>query len=279
MGQLLDALKRLETRSPAVGTNPAAEQDAARRHELQMAQILVDVESAVTQLAGEATPGLAPSPAVLSPPPPPLPIREFPQEEPFTGAASDVFSEIARYLCGQLPPGQPSALFFTSPQDGEGKTETLMGLIPALPAQGAGRILMVDANFRRPTLTRRWAALRGAGLGEVLWAVADWDDAIQPSVAPGVDLLPNFGLPRNLHPAAEPLGFDSLLNELRQAYPLVVVDAASLAHPETAVLAATCDGVYLVVRLGRDTRSAVSSAVDILAQSGGELWGCVAVEG
>jgi Mrp family chromosome partitioning ATPase len=137
---------------------------------------------------------------------------------------------------------------------------------------------VVDANFRRPTLTRRWAALCGAGLGEVLWAVTDWGDAIQPSVVPGVDLLPNYGLPRNLGRGVEPLGFDSLLEELRLAYPLVVVDAASLTHPETAVLAATCDGVYLVVRFGRDTRWAVSTAVNVLAQSGGNLWGCVAVE-
>ncbi|MBN2580786.1 MAG: CpsD/CapB family tyrosine-protein kinase [Pirellulales bacterium] len=286
MGQLLDALKRLETPGPRAvepetvsdTVTIAPEEEPALRGEVQMADTLREVESAVTELTVGELPEMEIEQAFPAPvSPPPLPPQPSPAEKSPQG---EVFSEIARSLCGQLPTGQATALFFTSPQDGEGKTETLWGLVHALAAQGTGRTLVVDANFRRPTFSRRWAQVRrGHGLGEVLWAMADWDEAVQSGIVRGVDLLPNFGLPRNLDRSAEPLGFDDLLQAVRKEYSLVLIDAASLAHAETAVLAATCEGVYLVVRFGYTTRPAVRTAVDALTRSGSRLWGCIGVEG
>jgi Mrp family chromosome partitioning ATPase len=324
MGQLLDALKRLEIPAPR-----AAEQEAiaasslkaadralkdgtALRNESQILQTMGEAESAVAELTAKESPirnvikhdqqhrsqatGLNDQHDVLNlavnkeplqtlaahPPffPPPLPKASSPKEISIAAEGiSGVFSEMARKLFSQIPTGQASALFFTSPRDGEGKTETLLGLLPVLPAQGMGRMLVVDANFRRPSLTRRLAKNTTPGLGEVLWTMADWDTAIQSTAIRNVDVLPNFGLPKMLGRATEPQGFDALLKSLRKNYSLVLIDAASLAYAETAVLAAVCDGVYLVVRLGQASRYAVRSAVDVLARSGSRLWGCVAVGG
>jgi Mrp family chromosome partitioning ATPase len=68
-----------------------------------------------------------------------------------------------------------------------------------------------------------------------------------------------------------------LLGELREHYRLVLIEAASLRHAETAPLAAACDGAYLVVRPGWDTRRGLGQAAAAIRQCQGRLLGCIAV--
>jgi Mrp family chromosome partitioning ATPase len=70
-------------------------------------------------------------------------------------------------------------------------------------------------------------------------------------------------------------GLRSFLEELRGSYQYVLIDAASLAHPVTASMARFCDGVFLVLRLGRTGRRAARRAVRTLQDRGARLLGCV----
>jgi Mrp family chromosome partitioning ATPase len=338
MGRLVDALKRLESRTPQDANEPAASaclpaapvfspaDDAELRGETQIAQTLDEAEDTLADLQDSFAPQSSETfilPTDFSAPHPflqPIPedsfeirpgtaseaenldtgrqpseptslLPEIPcsaedhiqatarasQPPAVVPAIPDAWEKIARSICAQLPPEEESALMFTSPQDGEGKTEVLLGLVPVLRGLAGGKMIVVDANFRRPTLSRRCASPGGPGLGEFLWGTAPWTAAIQPAAVDGADLLPNFGLPRNLDRTAQPQGFDALLHALRKEYPLVLIDAASLAHAETTLFASACDGAYLVVRFGSATRSTVRLAVDVLAQSGSRLWGCIGV--
>jgi Mrp family chromosome partitioning ATPase len=69
-----------------------------------------------------------------------------------------------------------------------------------------------------------------------------------------------------------------LLRDLVAHYELVVVDAASLAHPETAQIAAACDATYLVVRLGETSPRMLREAAQVIQLHGGRLLGCVAID-
>jgi Mrp family chromosome partitioning ATPase len=338
MGRLVDALKRLESRTPqdvdetAVSAwSPAVPElspadDAELRGETQIAQTLDEAEATLADVQDSLAPQSSETFLLPTDYSAPLPFPQSIPEDSFeitpitaseaknldisvqpseqtsllpeipccaedhvqaTATASqrpaavpvipDAWEKIARSICGQLPPGEASALMITSPQDGEGKTEVLLGLVSVLRGLAGGKMVVVDANFRRPTLSRRCASPRGPGLGEFLWGAAPWTAAIQPAAIDGADLLPNFGLPKNLDHMAQPQGFDALLHALREEYPLVLIDAASLAHVETTLFASACDGAYLVVRFGSATRSTVRLAVDVLAQSGSRLWGCIGV--
>jgi Mrp family chromosome partitioning ATPase len=165
----------------------------------------------------------------------------------------------------QLSLDRPRMVVFTSPGDGDGKTELLMALAPELAKRTTGGVLVVDANYRKPDLTARLNVPVNSTHARSL--------LIYPTNLPRLSVLP---APTATKWRSE--GFDpSASEELREGWPLVLVDAPSLAHPEVAPMAKRCDGVYLVVRLGHTARRAVAEAAEVIRTSGGRLLGCVTV--
>ncbi|MGA2796626.1 MAG: hypothetical protein ABSE63_03495 [Thermoguttaceae bacterium] len=72
---------------------------------------------------------------------------------------------------------------------------------------------------------------------------------------------------------------DHVLEKLKKKYPLVLIDAPSLAEVHTAAMIPHCDGVYLVIRLGYTTPYDVRESLRVIQQSGGRLLGSIAVGG
>jgi hypothetical protein len=68
-----------------------------------------------------------------------------------------------------------------------------------------------------------------------------------------------------------------LLEQMKTRYQLVLINAPSLAHAQTAAVVSQCDGVYLVIRLGYTTSYDVREAVRVIQQGGGRLLGSIAV--
>jgi Mrp family chromosome partitioning ATPase len=187
------------------------------------------------------------------------------------------FGAMARNIFAQLPAEGSVVLFFTSPIDGEGKTETILPLAEALIEASGWRTILVDANLHRPDLTKEWRFSTRKGIFDVLIGEADWWDAVQETGLPKLSILLNNGLPQENAIVAQPLAFSELLENLKREYRLVLVDAASLARDESIPMIRYCQGVYLVVRLGHSTRRTVREARQVIAQAGGNLLGCIAV--
>jgi Mrp family chromosome partitioning ATPase len=187
------------------------------------------------------------------------------------------FGAMARNVLAQLPGEGPAAIFFTSPTDGEGKTETILPLAEALIEESGRRTILVDANLHRPDLTREWRFNSRKGIFDVLAGEADWWEAVQETGIPKLSILLNNGLATRQGIIAQPLAFSELLDNLKREYRLVLIDGASLAHQETIPMVRHCQGVYLVVRLGHSRPRAVREARRVIEQAGGKLLGCIAV--
>ncbi|MGA2620406.1 MAG: CpsD/CapB family tyrosine-protein kinase [Thermoguttaceae bacterium] len=199
---------------------------------------------------------------------------ELPAEPPDNGP----YGQLAGRILEQLTPSRPAVLLLTSPGDGQGKTTTAWHLAPALAQRSGGEVLLVDANFRNPGLALRCGLGPSPGLPDVLDGTLRWSDAVRPTATPRLALLPG-GHRRagdDWLPLSTPLGW--LLRELPRHYPLVLVDAPSLAHPEAAPISSHCEGTYLVVRLGRTTSRLVRQSARLIARCHGRLLGCIAVE-
>jgi Mrp family chromosome partitioning ATPase len=172
-------------------------------------------------------------------------------------------AETAKGIVGQLSSERSMAVAFTSPGDGDGKTSSLLALAPELAKRMAGGVLVVDADHRAPNLTTR--------LGMPVSEAAE-RSAIYATNLPRLSVLPAC-------PNWQSSNRDQFwIDELRQGWPLVVIDAASLAHTQVAPMARCCDGTYLVVRLGYTPRRAVAEAARVIRGCGGRLLGCVVVE-
>ena len=87
-------------------------------------------------------------------------------------------------------------VLFTSPGPGEGKSTTALNFSVMLAQQGQ-RVLLLDADLRRPTLHKALDVLREPGLTNLLVGDAGPREAIRPSVLPNLDFLPTGPFPPN----------------------------------------------------------------------------------
>ncbi len=163
----------------------------------------------------------------------------------------------------------------TSALGGEGKTTTALDLARSFAETGE-RVLLVEADLRRPTLGGALRLEAGPGLSEVLAGQVELASALRPGGADGLDVLPAGSVPPN---PAELLGSErmsDLVAALRGAYDKVLLDAPPvLPVTDAVVCAAVADGVVLVVRWGRTSRAEVAEAVGMLGQVHATVLGSV----
>ena len=171
---------------------------------------------------------------------------------------------------------RPRLIMFTSPMPQEGKTTTCANMAIVL-AQGGGKILLVDADLRRPGIHRAFGFANSAGLSSILAGMDSLEDVIQSyPPLPNLFILPAGPTPP--HPA-ELLGSDGmqdLLAKFRVEYDQVIVDSSPvLLVTDPVVLSPQMDAVLLVLRSGKTSKNAIRHARDQLLQIKAPLTGIV----
>ncbi len=156
------------------------------------------------------------------------------------------------------------AIQVTSPNMGDGKTTIAANLAIAI-AQSGKRVVLVDADMRRPRAHALFGLMPEVGLSSVIGGEAALSAAVVDS---GIDRLSVLACgPRPANPA-ELLTlprFDQVLAELREQFDFVIVDTPPLlAVTDPCVVASRMDGVLLAVRLGKNERPAAERAREIL---------------
>jgi succinoglycan biosynthesis transport protein ExoP len=171
--------------------------------------------------------------------------------------------------------GHEKVLLMTSSVPGEGKSYTSVNLAIALADAGL-KVCLVDADLRRPSVGRYLDLEESVGLTSVLIGTADLDDALQPWGEGNLDVLASGQLPPN---PSELLGLPAmrnLLDTLEKRYDIVIVDSAPLLPvTDSAVLAAACRGVVLVVGAGKIHRKELRRSLNDLHAVGAPVLGVV----
>jgi capsular exopolysaccharide synthesis family protein len=167
------------------------------------------------------------------------------------------------------------SVLFTSPGPGEGKSTTTVNFAVMLAQQGQ-RVLLIDADLRRPSLHRSLDLLREPGLTNLLVGDATVREAIRPSVLPNLDVLPSGPFPPNPSELLNSKAMKRLLEEFEGRYSQVIVDSPPmLAVTDGAVLAQHTDGVVLVLRSGETEQRAAERSVDQLRRLNVRVFGAV----
>ena len=167
------------------------------------------------------------------------------------------------------------SVLFTSAGPAEGKSTTAVNFSVMLAQQGQ-RVLLVDADLRRPALHRSLDLLREPGLTNLLVGDATVREAVRPSVLPNLDVLPSGPFPPNPSELLSSKAMRRLLAEFEGRYSQVIVDSPPvLAVTDAAVLAAHTDGAVLVLRSGETEQRAAERAVEQLRRLGVRVFGAV----
>jgi capsular exopolysaccharide synthesis family protein len=163
----------------------------------------------------------------------------------------------------------------SSANPGEGKTTTVANLAASLAENGA-RVLVVEADLRRPAIHQQFGAEKSPGLSDLIVGKCTTAQVVQVTRVPRVWVVPCGYIPPN---PAELLGSGNMreiVAGLRRRYDWVLIDAPPiLAMADTPVLCPHADGVVLVVWAEVCTRPAVQRAVDQVTRVGGKVVGVV----
>lgn len=172
----------------------------------------------------------------------------------------------------------PKSLLVTSSVPSEGKTTTAVNTAISLAQTGA-RVLIIDADMRRPRLHSIFGISNEHGLSSILSSKMSEDEIlniIQQDQTSNLFLLPSGAVPPN---PAELIGSEQmrgLLRTLENNFTHVVVDSPPIASFTDGVLVATMvDGVLLVVHSGKSSRQIVKRARQLLTDVGAKIFGVV----
>jgi capsular exopolysaccharide synthesis family protein len=156
----------------------------------------------------------------------------------------------------------------TSPGTNDGKTLTSINLAAALARGPGARVLLIDADLRRPSIGSQLGLRQdGPGLAN---AVSDADVGLPEIVQTvegvhGLSVLPGTTAPADAHEVLRSPRFDQLLQEARGAYDFVVLDTPPLVPVcDAAVMARVVDGLLVVVAAHETTRKQLGEALSLL---------------
>jgi capsular exopolysaccharide synthesis family protein len=153
----------------------------------------------------------------------------------------------------------------TSCRPGEGKSTTVSNLAITI-AQAGMRVVVVDADLRRPLLSDYFGIEGAAGLTDVLIGRADLDDVLQPWGDLPMWVLPGGLVPPNPSELLGSAQMEALLDRLDAQADFVLFDVPPLLPVTDAlVLARQCNGALLVARHGSTQREQVQRAVAMFA--------------
>ena len=167
-------------------------------------------------------------------------------------------------------------LVVTSAMAAEGKTTTVANLAVVM-AQAGKRVLLVDADLRRPAVHRLFGLNNRSGLTDALVGEpAALNSFLRETDVKNLRVLTSGPVPPNPQELLGSQRMEDLLQRLRREADLILIDTPpSLVVADANVLAARTDGVLLVVNADRTRRMAVQQATEGLRQVGASVLGGV----
>jgi polysaccharide biosynthesis transport protein len=201
-------------------------------------------------------------------------------EEAVAGNVSSM-SRIAESLRGMRtsillssPGAPPKIIMIASTRPGEGKTSISM-LSSIIFALNGARVLLMDADLRRPKIHQRFRIQQNPGLSSVLSGKATLQEAIQEwPDQPKLHVLPSGPVPPLPSELLGSKQMSDLLQELRLQYDFVFIDTPPvLAVTDASVIGRLADATILVVRFGEAKRDVVARSLEVLERSGAHMLG------
>ncbi|MCL6598844.1 MAG: CpsD/CapB family tyrosine-protein kinase [Alicyclobacillus macrosporangiidus] len=166
-------------------------------------------------------------------------------------------------------------VMFTSTLPEEGKTSTASN-VAVVSAQAGKRVLLVDADLRKPQVHHRFQVSNLDGLSTVLIRERRLEECIIESQVHNLYLLPSGPIPPNPSEMLSSRVFSALAQHCAQEYDVVIFDTPPvLSVTDALVVSQLADGVVFVVNARKTNRNLARQAVAALQQVNARILGVV----
>ena len=167
------------------------------------------------------------------------------------------------------------SMVVTSASPEEGKSTVILNLGAAISEMGK-KVLLVEADLRKPALDRYFKASPGKGISNVLAGTALLEEAVQPTEYPNLYVLLSGIKPPNPAELVSSESMREVLERVSRFADFVLVDAPPLLVASDALALATkVAGVVLVAGYGKADRQSAKHAVELLRKVNARISGLV----
>lgn len=189
---------------------------------------------------------------------------------------SEAFRAVRTALYFNTQGKEHSVIQVTSPTPGDGKS-TLASNLAVSIAQSGKRVLLVDADMRRPRQHGTFGITSRVGFATVLSGQSDWKDTLfECEEIEGLTLMPCGAKPQNPAELSSSPQVKLLIEEMRHEFDFVIIDTPPLlAVTDPCPIAARVDGVILCLRIKKNVRVSAERAVELLGNLGASCLGLV----
>lgn len=188
---------------------------------------------------------------------------------------SEQFRTLRTNINFSMPDEELKTILFTSAIPGEGKS-TISANIAVIFAQQGKKVLLIDADMRKPTTHYTFNRMNATGLSNLL--IRDWDidEVIQHTNINGLDLITSGPITPNPTELLSSKRMDKLIEQLSKRYDMIIFDAPPvLSVTDAQILAHRCDGTILVLHANKTEKSSVVKAKESLVSSQANIIGAV----
>jgi capsular exopolysaccharide synthesis family protein len=191
------------------------------------------------------------------------------------GIVAESYRQIRAAVAKRVQAVDHKTIVVLSGMPGSGGTTAVANLAFSFAAADR-RVLVIDANFRRPTMHRVMGLQEAPGLADVLGRTAELADVVQATSTPGLDLLSAGSKEQRIFERLATEAMGELLTKVRMMYDMVLIDVApAIVAGDGVSLAHRCDASILVVKAMSEKRGMVARIKNDLIDARSEFLGVI----
>ncbi|WP_410489392.1 CpsD/CapB family tyrosine-protein kinase [Bacillus sp. DTU_2020_1000418_1_SI_GHA_SEK_038] len=166
-------------------------------------------------------------------------------------------------------------IMITSSNPGEGKTITSANLAVVFAQQGK-KVLLIDADFRKPRVHEVFRKRNITGLTSVLYKQKPLKEAIDNTRINNLYVLTSGPITPNPSELLSSKSMSELLKNIRNQFDFIIIDTPPvLPVTDAQILANQCDGVVLAINYGKTKKQEAEKAKSLLLNAKAKIIGAV----